>query len=920
MALLIIFTAVGMFIGQFAFSENGWLIGGALSFLTTKLIQLADRLKQLENGLKALQISNDKAASRVPAEPIQAPTSPVVHEEPASVADLPPLADRLKTYGIELPPAADESSQAHNQAAWDAASSVADNGNSPKPSPVKRIPRPSPLEKAFAALRRFFTEGNPIVRIGMVVMFFGMSFLVKYASNQGLLPLELRMSAVALIAMGLILLGWKTRVRAGGYGLVLQGGGIAALYLTVFAAAKMYAMMPNGAALGLMILIVVFGAALAILQNAQVLALMATAGGFLAPILTSDGSGNHVGLFSFYLLLNIGVLIIAWFKTWRFLNWTGFIFTFVITSAWGVLKYEPHLFASTQPFLIAFFLLYLSVSILFSLKQTPDLKGLVDGSLVFGLPIVAFGLQAALLKHTVYGLAVSAAILAAIYIVIARLLWKKYQHNQRVLIESFIALGICFATLSIPLALDAQWTSAAWALEAAGLVWVGLRQQKLLARTAGYLLHLGAALSLIVNGIRAGSTPLISGDFLGLLLLSLSALLIAYLLFLYSEKISPREKMLEVITHAIGWVWWLAAGYLEIHAHIKGEDQFASLLIFLVLSVCLFSVISKKFNWSTIANVAYWMLPITVLWSVHLLGEALFFGYAAYPSQHWNLLALGAFLIEQYRFLWRESKQANKNLQSVYHVLTAWFIFILICWEAFHWQDYFQMSGTASAILWFACLALPTAVLLYFSNKPMWPFSHHVADYKNLVPAPLLFLLLCWFFLVCGHSGTTSQFYLPLLNPLDLSQAAALIVFIYAVKRNFIGLASTPMLFRYGALGLLGFIALNVCLLRAVHQYADISYSAPILWDSITVQMALSILWSTCALVVMNISRRMQVRELWLAGAVLLGAVLLKLFTKDLTGTGTLARIVSFMVVGGLMLLIGYLSPIPAKKNVAPSE
>jgi uncharacterized membrane protein len=48
-------------------------------------------------------------------------------------------------------------------------------------------------------------------------------------------------------------------------------------------------------------------------------------------------------------------------------------------------------------------------------------------------------------------------------------------------------------------------------------------------------------------------------------------------------------------------------------------------------------------------------------------------------------------------------------------------------------------------------------------------------------------------------------------------------------------------------------------------------------------------------------------------GAGLLGLVLLKLFTKDLTGTGTLARIVSFMVVGGLMLLIGYLSPIPAK-------
>src|SRR5690606_35156942 len=113
-----------------------------------------------------------------------------------------------------------------------------------------------PLEKAFGFLRRFFTEGNPIVRIGMVVMFFGMSFLITYASNQGLLPLEVRMAAVAFIALALIILGWKTRARVGGYGLVLQGGGIAALYLTVFAAAKMYSMMPASAALGLMILVV----------------------------------------------------------------------------------------------------------------------------------------------------------------------------------------------------------------------------------------------------------------------------------------------------------------------------------------------------------------------------------------------------------------------------------------------------------------------------------------------------------------------------------------------------------------------------------------------------------------------------------------------------------------------------------------
>ena len=99
---------------------------------------------------------------------------------------------------------------------------------------------------------------------------------------------------------------------------------------------------------------VLLGVALALLQNAQVLAILASAGGFLTPILTSSGSGSHVGLFSFYLLLNCGILAIALYKTWRLLNWVGFMFTFVITTAWGVLKYSPEHYLSTQPFLVAF--------------------------------------------------------------------------------------------------------------------------------------------------------------------------------------------------------------------------------------------------------------------------------------------------------------------------------------------------------------------------------------------------------------------------------------------------------------------------------------------------------------------------------------------------------------------------------------
>jgi uncharacterized membrane protein len=54
-------------------------------------------------------------------------------------------------------------------------------------------------------------------------------------------------------------------------------------------------------------------------------------------------------------------------------------------------------------------------------------------------------------------------------------------------------------------------------------------------------------------------------------------------------------------------------------------------------------------------------------------------------------------------------------------------------------------------------------------------------------------------------------------------------------------------------------------------------------------------------------------RELWIAGAILLGLVIVKLFTVDLADIGTVARIVSFMGVGLLLLVIGYFAPLPPR-------
>lgn len=911
----VILTLAGLILGAVCSQDPfGGLVGGILGFLLGQAWGFSIQVKGLEREVIRLNSLMTQNTSETVAQ-----DSPSSNNQPAVDNTVPATA---LTSSPDLEPdtsvrsGAEKTSKTYKESDWNETSAstfdVYDSNSK----------APSLFTKASEKVRGFFFQGNPVVRVGMLVLFFGLSFLAKYASGAGLFPIELRLTVIALVAIALLGLGWKTRVRHNGYGLILQGGGIAALYLTLFAAGKLYTLMPTSLAFGLMFVIVLLGAALAVLQNAQILALMATAGGFLAPILTSDGTGSHVGLFSFYLILNMGVLTIAWFKSWRLLNWVGFIFTFVITSTWSVLSYEPDLYVTTQPFLLAFFALYLTISVLFSMKQPPKLKGLVDGSLVFGLPVVAFGLQTMLLKHTEYGLAISALLLSAVYIALASMLWKKYPETHRLLIESFIALGAVFATLAVPLALDASWTSATWCIEAAGLVWIGARQQRLLPRIAGYAMYALGVISLQFDAsFQSDLLAIFKNNGIGLLILAVSALAIALVLQRQGRSVSLHERYLGWVGITFGLTWWMMFGLLELLTRLAEHWVFAAIIVFISLSMLGVMVLSGRLRWPNLLRATYSLLPLVALW---ISGFAVVW-WAGLSSMHpfasLGWLALCVFAVVQYRFLWlqRECREEGvkaaieSKLTQYWHVLTAWLLLGTAYWELQWWQQAMNWHPVLTLLLWFIAFTGPLVALMVALKRTHWPFQTYLTDYKDRLPVPLVALTGFWFVVASIESGEIGFLYLPLLNPLDLMQLAIVVLLGYLFKSNVFGLAHVDRVYRIGAPTLLGFVWLNILVLRTMHHYDEVAYNAFDLWQSSTVHMALSILWSLCALVIMNASRRLQNRKLWILGASLLGLVLLKLFTKDLTGTGNLARIISFMVVGGLMLLIGYLSPIPSR-------
>jgi uncharacterized membrane protein len=153
------------------------------------------------------------------------------------------------------------------------------------------------------------------------------------------------------------------------------------------------------------------------------------------------------------------------------------------------------------------------------------------------------------------------------------------------------------------------------------------------------------------------------------------------------------------------------------------------------------------------------------------------------------------------------------------------------------------------------------------------------------------------------------------LNPLDVTQASALLVQ-FAWFRKIRVASFAPGAFKspevvYTALGLAAFIWLNGVLLRTLHHWAGVPFDIDAMLRSMLVQAALSIFWTVLALCAMLTATRFRLRPLWLVGAGLMAVVVVKLFFIDLSNVGGIERIVSFLGVGALMLIIGYISPVP---------
>jgi len=899
---------------------GGWLLQRATR-LEAEVLKLQQRLRTLEGRSQIAQTTGATAVVTPPpaaAAKSTATPAPVADDTIAS-ADADADARAAWAMRVEATPGVSPAAATRSAATPSDSPSMADVA-APAVDAVATPPPRMPSRPAAAPppdwtaplvdwVRRWFTEGNVPVKVGMLVLFVGVAALLKFAAEQGMftLPIELRLAAIGAAGVAALAFGWRQREAKPLFALALQGGAIGVLLLTVFAAFGFWKVLPAGLAFALVLLLVAGSAALALLQNAIALAVLGSVGGFLAPVLISTGSGNHVALFSYYAVLNLAVFAIAWVRPWRVLNLVGFGFTFAVGSLWGSRYYRPEHFATTEPFLVLFFLFYVAIAVLYALRQ-PTRRGLVDGTLLFGTPLLAFPLQAALLGDNTMGLAWSALVMAVLYAALAG--WLMRRDGLRTLALSFAALALGFATLAVPLALSADWTACTWALEGAALIWLGLRQQQRLPVWSGIALQVLAGIAWIIALDDTGmgredlaDTMFVNGQFLGGLLLAASAMFGAFLLQRSGDW--PRAAWTGLV---VGLGWWTLTGLHELE---RFDDYRGAVLGWLALSLVALGALRQRLPWP---RLAWPMLAATLAAGLLAIDES---NHVAPPLRQigavtWPLLLLAAL------FALRTLRDPDARGLPLAHA--GWLgIAALVAGLELHAR---VGDGLGDGSGWALVVPmLPLAGLLWATwRRPRiaaFPLADAFVGHRLFWFVPASVALLLWWLGSLFEAGAASPLpFLPLLNPLELGQVGlfALLFGLWRSEAEGEFRRQLP-LFAAG----FAFVTISSATLRAVHHLAGLGWDDRLL-GSMLAQTSLTVVWSVLGVAAWIWGSKRGSRPVWLAGAVLMGVVLAKLILVDRSHMGNMPGIVSFLAVGLLLTVVGYFAPSPPARPALAGE
>ena len=334
---------------------------------STHLQKLEDELKLLRRQL--LNLSNEKKEITTKQQTVK----PVEEIKPniSVVTVVKESAVTIKPPEDEQPVKAREQAEGNSKQLQPRATVVEVRETIQVTKQEKQNPLPSSFSQRNPDLEKFIGE-NLVSKIGIAILVLAIGFFVKYAIDQNWIGPVARVAIGILCGGILVALAHRFRNTYRGFGSVLAGGGIAVFYFTITLAFQQFHLFGQTAAFIIMIVITGFAVLLSLLYDKQELAIIALVGGFIAPFLVSTGDGNYKVLFSYLIILNGGLLIMAYHKAWRLLNLLSFIFTTLLFAGWLIFlnAFEvDETYRNGLLFATAFYLLFFIINIAHNIKE-----------------------------------------------------------------------------------------------------------------------------------------------------------------------------------------------------------------------------------------------------------------------------------------------------------------------------------------------------------------------------------------------------------------------------------------------------------------------------------------------------------------------------------------------------------------------
>lgn len=540
--------------------------------------------------------------------------------------------------------------------------STIDSAVATQPDPVP-IPTTRPHEKLPPRTKKpsttkveEFIGGKVITLVGIFILVIGLGIFVKYAVERDLIGPIGRVTLGMMAGAALLGVALRLKSTYPAFSSVLLSGALVVLYFYTYASYDFYSLVPQWLAFLILIVLTSFAVLAATMYNREIIAILGLVGAYAVPFLLSDGSGRVMVLFSYTTLVNTGILILSYLRYWRIMNWTAFGLTWLMVLVWFGAQYEPSLHQNlTIAFTLVFFLMFQISATTYKLLKRESF-GAHDVVLVGVNSLVYYSIGYSVFDRIDDGLYLGIFTLfnATLHGAFALYTMRAGLTDRRFFLLE-IALMLACIVVSIPVQLDGNWVTLAWAAGASMLVWIGMTHRVVLYQRMGYLLLVLSFGSLLDDWSAYSTESFILSNLPVLNVLFLTSLLVIAswwhsMRMAFAQDVSqtgwwPRTVVaIRYAMIAVGLVLIYLLGRHEVGLYWDARYFSTSVMA----DVRVFDEDLRVFKeiWQTNVSLCYFMVaavlvrykwPLAVpVWSVTVLGFtwALFSFFHVLPSLH----------------------------------------------------------------------------------------------------------------------------------------------------------------------------------------------------------------------------------------------------------------------------------------------